>query len=700
MSTTFGQKTARIALVGKPNVGKSTIFNALTGGTQKIGNYPGVTVEIAKGSYCVQGRVVECIDVPGLYSLRAISEDESVALRVLQGGDEPIDLYVIVMDAGSMERCLFLYSQVAELGLPIIVALTMTDVAPNLDKEALASRLGVPVVPVVAHKNEGVKELQDLIERTLEAPVVPDLELGFPERVRVALQRLAEFKQAPNIHTLRLWLLREEEPPKHISDDFRAALTECREDLLGANLSGKVLDSQTRYAWAASVRKQVEPTETSPLQTRTDKIDRILTHRVWGLLIFTALMYLVFQSIYTLATPLMDGIETAMGALSDAVSPLLAGTPLVHDLVVDGVIGGVGGVLVFLPQIMILFFFISVLEGTGYLARAAFLMDRLLGWCGLNGRAFIPLLSSYACAIPGVMAARVMPDPKARLATILVAPLMSCSARLPVYVLLIGVFIESKYGTAVAGLTLFIMHLLGLAVAVPVAWILNRGVLKGPRLPFLLEFPRYQWPRWRDVVATMGNKAKTFVTTAGTVILAMTILIWAALYFPQSSSSDAGTAYAQLSTAQQEVTSLETFEAQYQLEQSYLGRFGRAVAPAFEPAGFDWRLTTSLVAAFPAREVVVGAMSVIFGMGEGEDSKELRTALATATRPDGTPLMNLGNALSMMVFFALCCQCLTTVATIQAETKSAKWAWFAFGYMTVLAYVFAIVTYQLFRGVA
>jgi ferrous iron transport protein B len=396
MSTTIGQKTARIALVGKPNVGKSTLFNALTGSNQKIGNYPGVTVEIAKGSYCVQGRVVECIDVPGLYSLRAMSEDESVALRVLQGGDEPVDLYVIVMDAGSMERCLFLYSQVAELGKPIIVALTMTDVAPNLDLEALAARLGVPVVPVVAHKNEGLKELQDTIERTLESPVVPDIELGFPERVRLAIQRLVEFKQAPNIHTLRLWLLREEEPPRHISDDFRAALTELREDLLGANLSGKVLDSQTRYAWAASVRKQVEPATTSPMQSRTDRIDRILTHRVWGLLIFAALMYLVFQSIYTLATPLMDGIETAMGALSDGVSPLLAGSPLVHDLVIDGVIGGVGGVLVFLPQIMILFFFIAVLEGTGYLARAAFLMDRLLGWCGLNGRAFIPLLSSYA----------------------------------------------------------------------------------------------------------------------------------------------------------------------------------------------------------------------------------------------------------------------------------------------------------------
>jgi ferrous iron transport protein B len=677
MSTVLGGRTARVAIVGRPNAGKTTLFNALTGAKQKAGNYPGVTVSIAEGSYCVGGRVIQCLDVPGLYSLRAISQDEDEALKVLTASDDQkADLYVVVMDGTSLEQCLFLFSQVAELRRPMIVALTMTDVE-KVDAAELSRRVGVEVVPVVAHKGVGIDELREAIDRNLSAPVVPDLELGYPEMVRSAVQRLSQHGVPGTGAEIREHLLGMRAPDA-LDGAHRAAIEAESKQILGENLDGKLLDSQTRYAWASGVRKAVhvgKPRE----KTKTDRADAILTHRFFGLLIFVAVMYGVFQSIYTLASPLMDWIDQGTGAVADWVSPMLAGTPMLHDLVIDGVIAGVGGVIIFLPQIAILFLLIALLEGSGYLARAAFLMDRLLGWCGLNGRAFIPLLSSYACAIPGIMAARVMPDHRARLSTILVAPLMSCSARLPVYVLIIGIFIEPKYGAVAAGLSLFAMHVLGLLVAAPVALILNRGVLKGPRLPFLLELPRYQKPKLRDVLIAVQTRVTAFIKTAGTVILAMSVIIWALLYFPRyeaPSGMDEKTA------------------SQIQLEQSYLGRFGHAVAPVFEPAGFDWRMTTSLIAAFPAREVVVGAMSVIFGMGEGEDSPELRDALANAKRSDGSPLITLPNALSFMVFFALCCQCLSTIATIKAETKSWKWAWFAFGYMTAIGWGLAIVVYQ------
>ena len=414
----------------------------------------------------------------------------------------------------------------------------------------------------------------------------------------------------------------------------------------------------------------------------SDRIDRILTHRVFGLAAFVGIMYLVFQSIYTFAAPLMELVEHAFGWIGDRVGGLLEGNETVRSLVVDGLIGGVGGALVFLPQILILFFFISVLEGSGYLARAAFLMDRLLGWCGLNGRAFIPLLSSFACAIPGVMAARVMPDPKSRLATILVAPLMSCSARLPVYLLLIGAFIQPKYGAFWAGFTLFAMHFLGLFVAIPVVWVLNRKVLRGRRLPFVLELPPYQWPRWRDVGLAMWHRGKVFVKTAGTIIVVMSVLVWALSYFPRSEAADAAYAESFRSSAAASSLAPEDLEAaterhvdQERLANSFLGRFGKAIEPAFIPIGFDWRITTAILSAFPAREVVVPALGIIFSLGGDvdEESADLRETLQGATWPDGRPLFDGWTAAGLMVFFALCCQCMATLAVVRRETNSWKW---------------------------
>lgn len=702
--STLSTRTPFVAVVGNPNAGKTTLFNALTGSLQKVGNYPGVTVERVSANLNLDGQDVEIVDVPGLYSLEAVSEDEHVALDVLTGkaGRKP-DLLVVVVDSTHLERHLYVFSQLAETRLPIVVALTMTDMLAAkgalVDLKALSDVLGVDVVAVVGHKKMGLRDLKDSIARNLQTPRVP------PAPDEIQWDELAgRFARAGiDVSSDELARMVREEPDEMAErlqelPDLKEAFLEARGRLEGAKT--KVSE---RFAWAADVQRQVIAVSPAALRkSRTDKIDMILTHRVFGLMVFAAIMYLVFQSIYTFAGPLMELIDSAFASIKGWVSPMLAGNEHLQSLVVDGVIGGVGAAVIFIPQICILFLFIAILEGTGYLARAAFLMDKLLGWCGLNGRAFIPLLSSYACAIPGIMAARVMPDKKSRLATILVAPLMSCSARLPVYVLMIGAFIEPQFGPFWAGFTLFAMHLLGLIVAIPVVWFLNRGVIKGKKLPFLLELPRYQLPKWRDVWISMYVKGKSFLQTAGTIIVLMSIVMWALLYFPRSAEADARYAaeYAQKQGSAVTESGLENYVQARQMEDSYLGRFGRAIEPAFVPAGFDWRLTTAILSAFPAREVVVASMGIIFNLGADQDegSNDLRKAIQNAKWPDGRPLVTPLTAVGLMVFFALCCQCMATLATVKRETGTWKWPAFMFTYMTVLAYLFAVAIYQIGRA--
>ena len=693
-----------VALVGNPNAGKSSLFNCLTGARQKIGNYPGVTVEKLSGWMEVGGERIECVDIPGLYSMRAVSADESVATEVIESGSDGrrADLFVYVLDAATLERNLFFFSQLCESGTPVIVALTMTDVLERegrrMDTERLTARLGTRVVTVLAHKGDGTDDLKEAIAEALRSPAVPLIDVGFPEVVAQAVREVQAAFLGDGVRLgaleVRRALLGDKDLPVGSSAEGARALSAAKARILGASAQGKTIDAQARYAWAAGVTKECVRVEKHVARTSTDALDRILTHRVLGLVVFLGVMYLVFQSIYTLAAPLMDLINSGFTGLKGMVGGMLESTPVLKSLVVDGVITGIGAVMVFLPQICILFFFIAVLEGTGYLARAAFLMDRLLGWCGLNGRAFIPLLSSFACAVPGIMAARVMPDAKSRLATILVAPLMSCSARLPVYVLLIGAFIEPRFGPAWAGAALFAMHFVGLLVAIPVVFVLNRGVLKGRALPFTLELPRYQMPRWKDVGLSVYSRGRMFLQTAGTIIFAMSIVIWALLYFPRSDEATARylAEYQGLPATQKAAFAQGNYVAQEQLRNSYLGKFGKAIEPAFVPAGFDWRLTTGILAAFPAREVVIPALGIIFSLGGDVDEKsgDLRGALNSAKWPDGRPLMTAWNAVSMMVFFALCCQCMATLATIKRETNSWKWPLFAFTYMTVLAYLFAV----------
>ncbi|MCH8274921.1 MAG: ferrous iron transport protein B [Armatimonadetes bacterium] len=709
-------ETALVGLVGNPNAGKTTVFNSLTGSFQKVGNYPGVTVEKVTGAADIGGHKVALIDVPGLYSLEAASEDERVALDVIEGRVRDMrspDLLVYVMDASNLERNLYLFTHLAEARYPLVVALTMTDMLESegarVDTRRMSDMLGVDVVPIVGHRGRGVRQLREAIDRNLKSPKRAERDFGFPVALEKRVEELCEQLALAGLDyptsEVRQALLggrsdvirRVEEMPR-----LREAFEAAKADLETEGPLRPGLEAGTRYDWAAMVQKAVVRRTRPPKRlSPTDRLDWILTHRVFGLAVFLAIMYLVFQSIYTFALPVMDAVQWTFGRLSDLVSPALAGSPVIQSAVVDGLIAGLSAMMIFLPQILILFFFITLLEGTGYLARAAFLMDRLLGWCGLNGRAFIPLLSSFACAIPGVMAARVIPDPKSRLATILIAPLMSCSARLPIYLLLIGAFVEPQFGAAWAGFALFAMHLLGLLVAIPIVFVLNRGLIRGKSLPFVLELPPFQWPKWRDVWRTMFLRGKVFVKIAGTIIVAMSILIWALLYFPRPAGETAiyESQYATLPAEAREKVTQENFVQRRQIENSYLGRFGKTIEPVFRPAGFDWRLSTAILAAFPAREVVVPSLGIIFSLGGDVDqhSGDLRQALSEATWPDGRPLVTPWTAVGLMVFFALCCQCMGTLATVRRETNSWKWPLFMFAYMTALAYLAAVGINQLGR---
>ena len=640
-----------------------------------MGNYAGVTVEKVYADVILGQLDVRISDVPGLYSLDPVSADESVAVSVIQS---EVDLIVCIIDASNLERNLYLFSQISQLKVPMVVAVTMVDrlagKGNELDIVALSEELGCPVVAVVGHKEEGIANLRQEIETGLLSLVVPSCEIHSVgiENLRMRLARIG-YDVSPKGLSLEL----QKSEPGFVK--YFSEFPELKEDYLKAQESLTGLTVADRFAWAKRVQDRcLSVSGQRKGLSITDKVDRILTHRFFGLIVFTAVMYTVFLSIYSLSQPFMSLIETLFAWMGSKAGLLLSRNELIQSFVVDGIIAGVGGVVVFLPQILILFFFIAFLEGTGYLSRAAFLMDRLLGWCGLNGRAFIPLLSSFACAIPGIMAARVMPDAKSRLATILVAPLMSCSARLPVYMLLIGAFIEPKFGAFWAGTALFGMHLLGLMVAIPVVFILNRGILKGKRLPFVLELPPYQLPKWKVVLIALTTRAKVFLTTAGTTILVMSILIWAAGYFPRLPES-------------QKANMEPKLVQQAQLEHSALGRFGKIIEPVFVPLGFDWRISTAIICAFPARETVVPSMGILFSLGNGAENNELRDQLQKAKLPNGKPLFTPWTAVGMMVFFALCAQCFSTLATVRRETGSLKWAYFMFVYMTALAYIGAFV---------
>ncbi len=623
------------------------------------------------------------LDLPGLYSLRSISPDEAIACEALEGslaGQRRPELILFVMDATCMRRNLYLFTQLSELGLPIVVVLTMVDLLKKSGKEVniplLKKKLGVPLVLTTGPRENWLRQLKTTICRALQ-----------------------QKKKASRIHH-----------PQPSETEFHNPASEA----------------VARYRWVEELLSKVENQAQSPLVRLIPRLDKLLTHRVIGLCCFTIIVFLVFQAIYLGAQPIMDLIETSFALLGTYTQSLLKPLPILSSLVSDGIINGVGSVIVFLPQIMILFLLIGIMEDSGYMARAAFLTDRLFSWSGLNGRAFIPLLSSFACAIPGIMATRTIPDTKARLTTIFVAPLMSCSARLPVYLLLIGAFIEPLYGALWAGLALFALHILGLAVALPTAFIFNRALLRGKSPPFLMELPPYHWPRPFNILHRSYEAGRKFVLQAGTIVFALSIVIWTLSYFPRLESRSMLEGHLSQGSAASEIAvdsdreSAASFDRETaasltsgekrakgkgkeekreisQLEYSYLGRLGRAIAPAFAPLGFDWKITVGILSAFPAREVIVSTLGIIYDSeeeGEVENYSGLRAKLATEKYPDGSAVFSLPTVISILVFFALCCQCMSTLAVIKRETGHWKWPLIVFAYMTALAYLASLLVYQ------
>lgn len=700
-----------LALIGNPNTGKTTLFNALTGLSQHAGNYPGVTVEHKVGTVALAGgEPLKLIDLPGTYSLAAHSPDEMLAIDVLLGQQQdapPIDGILAVVDASNLRRNFYLVSQLAEIGLPLVVALNMEDIAIRrgirIDAQALSEALGVPVVPICAHRRQGLAELGRALAALSADPVpVRARQVALPELLQRATAELQAAVSGPlsPVEALRALVDEGGYAEHRLLASAGAGAADRLHSLRAAGATSlSALESNARYAWIDDLLARAISQPTRLQGRRSDRADRILAHRLFGTAIFVLINVLVFEAIYTWSGPLMDAIDALFAAAGDRVAALIAPGAL-QSLVVDGLIAGVGGVLIFLPQIAILFFFLALLEDSGYMARAALLMDRLLTRVGLSGTAFIPLLSSFACAVPGIMATRTIEDRRDRFATILVAPLMSCSARLPVYVLFIGTFVpERALGGGIIGLqalTLFAFYCLGALVAIPVAWLLKRTLLRGDPPPLLLELPSYKMPDPRTVLLRVHHSSRAFVVRAGSLILATTIVMWALAYFPRPAEVVERHQAERQAVAPQALDALEKHQAAELVANSYLGQAGHWVAPAVRPLGWDWRIGMAVIASFPAREVIISALGTIYSLGAGEDegSESLRATLAAATWPDGRPIYTLAVALSIMVFFALCAQCLSTLVVIKKETGSYRWSLFSFGYMTALAYVGALATYQ------
>ena len=715
-----GAASCRVAVIGNPNTGKTTLFNALTGLSQHTGNYPGVTVESALGEFRQNSVRFLAVDLPGVYSLAPRAPDEMVAVSVLLGsGDKAVapDVVLCVVDATNLDRNLYIATQIMDIGLPCVIALTMLDLAEkqglDIDIAALEKRLGVRVVPVQATKRRGIDQLREALCDTLTAAASPSRPVVFPEAFTQEAQALArQLTQAhpaarfPPFLVERLLIdtggMVEQDLTRQYGEQVRDSVQAARQRLAANAIQLPQMEVDSRYAWIAQVVADARRSSSSPGRDRTDwseLIDSLVTHKVWGLVIFLMVMGVTFQSIFSWALPLMDGIDTIFSALGPWVGSALPEGPL-QSLIVDGVIGGVGAVVVFVPQIAMLFGLIAILEDSGYMARAAFLMDRVMAGFGLSGRSFIPLLSSFACAIPGIMAARTIDNQRDRIATILIAPLMSCSARLPVYVLLIAAFIPAQtvWGIfGLQGLTLFCMYCLGLLVAPPIAWILKRTLLSGEAVPFLMELPPFKLPAWRVVVFRMYDRSMAFLKRAGSIILATTILVWALSYYPNQDLVSEELETRRATATEAELARLESELAGIRLRESYLGQAGRAIEPFVQPLGWDWKIGMATLASFPAREVIIAALGTIYNLGAGQDeeSVELRQAMRAERWPDSRPVYTPLVAISIMVFFALCCQCGATLATIKRETDSWGYPLLTFVYMTSLAYLGALAVYQI-----
>jgi ferrous iron transport protein B len=650
-----------LALAGNPNAGKTTLFNGLTGLRARTANFPGTTVERKVARLRLSTHTIVLVDLPGMYSLEGTNTDEQIAAQVVTGqwaGHPPPDAILLVVDATNLERNLFLASQVLELGRPTVVALNMMDVAVRkgiaVDLEKLRRELGCPVVPVSARLGAGMDKLKSELERLA---VLPESGMVF--------------------------------------QPARPACSSCA-----------ACPFQARYSWTEAVAGRCVTHPMSTREASTEKIDGILTHPALGVACFAAVMTGIFFLIFQAARIPMELIDRIFAHLGGFVL-LHIRHELLGSLVADGLIAGVGGILVFLPQICILFFCLTLLEDTGYLARAAFVMDRLMGKAGLPGKAFVPLLSAHACALPAIMSTRVIEDPRDRLVTILVAPLMTCSARIPVYSMVIALLFPTEPWKA--ALTFTGSYAVGAVAALVMAWVFKRTLLPGQSRPLVLELPHYRFPSLRNALYSTIDRASVFVRTAGTVILCISLILWALATFPRSAERPAAAAALDAQAAQMEGAGnaagaaqhrerADELAARHQLEFSLAGRMGRFIEPVLRPLGFDWQIGIGLITSFAAREVIVSTLAVVYGVGAGRAEKSpdsLYGTLREARRPDGRPVFTTASGLSLLIFYILAAQCLPTQAVTRRETGGWKWPAFQIAYMTGLAYFSALAVYQL-----
>jgi ferrous iron transport protein B len=665
------------------------------------------------------GRRVVVSDVPGAYSLSARSSEEQIALQAILGwaGNPRPDLVIVVIDAGQLVRNLYLALQIIELRVPVLIAFNMVDEAGDRapSASALEGLLGVRVVPTNARNGSGATELAAAVEAELAAPRRPLLHVRYPADLLRDVDRVAEALPADwkgNVErerALSLWALSSLEPDDELIGVAPALRERCAEVLEAAaarDVDREIIESryQCLEAKLAELPTGVSDPRASHGPSITERIDRVLLHPAYGFVFFIATMLLVFQSLFAWADPAMSLVEQVFAAVHSAIESALP-DGFLRDFLTKGVIDGVGNVVVFLPQILLLFLFIGLLEDSGYMARVAYLMDRALRAVGLHGRAFVPMMSGFACAVPAIMATRTMERRRDRLLTMLVIPLMSCSARLPVYTLIIGALFppSSIFGfVPVQGLLMVAMYLFSTVTALVAAAVLGRTLVRGRSVPLILELPPYRWPGIRSVLTMMWLRARAFLGEAGTVILAFTILMWLLLSYPKLDAppeaglpAPSGAVSVSIAPGEGSLDATPSFEAR-QLEQSFGGRLGKTLEPVLAPLGFDWKIGVGIVGAFAAREVFVSVMGLVYGLGEvGDDDAPLRERMRAEMRADGQPVYTPLVGLSLMVFFALACQCMSTLAVVRRETQTWRWPAFLFAYMTGLAWVMSFAVYQL-----
>ncbi|MBE2231572.1 MAG: ferrous iron transport protein B [Chitinophagaceae bacterium] len=703
------KKNLHIALVGNPNSGKSSLFNCLTGLNQQVGNFPGVTVDKKTGSARIGSISAEIIDLPGSYSLYPKRLDEWVSYRVLLGEDTDIkaDVVVAVADASNLKRNLLFCTQIIDLKVPVVIVLTMMDLARQkgikIDLAALERELGVPVVAVNPRKNKGIAELKKAIELTVQQAYKPPVR-DFIDNKALAVAPIEELKSYfPQLSDYKAihYLINHEQFGLDQQTQERIENIEARNQFNHTRTQAEEI--LQRYSRIRYVMQQAV-SEPDPLKKNlfTEKLDTVLLHRRWGYIILLGVLFLLFQSIFWLAQYPMEWIELGFAELSSVLSASLPANRW-SDLLINGVVAGLGGIFVFVPQIMILFGLITLLEDSGYMARISFLSDRLMRSVGLNGKSVMPMISGFACAVPAIMSARNIENRKERLLTILITPLMSCSARLPVFTILIALVIPNTYllgFLSVQGLVMMGLYLLGLILALMVSWVAKWFINIKEKSFFILELPTYRSPRWKNALTTMISKARIFIVDAGKIIMIISLLLWALSSFgPGNTMQRLEAKYEQLKAAPgADAAQLDKALQTEKLESSFAGIIGKSMEPAIAPLGYDWKIGIALVTSFAAREVFVGTMATLYSVGEGDDDGQLlKEKMKAAVRPDGSPVFTFATGLSLMIFYVFAMQCMSTLAIVKRETRSWKWPAIQLVYMTALAYLLSLLAYQLLK---